>query len=350
MPGREDNHAPLLIGRLRRAVGLCGGTGQFSAVLFAVGVTASFLTIQTAWLTLAIVVLSACLANVGRIAIHLLLGGYLWLSPAKIRASEKPAVRRHLSSLVVANIALTLLGLAGGIALIAHPDAPLLWRVVPVGVLSLAFYLVALATVERADELDLKRGTELVRKSGFGGWLFKIGRNGTGFRPVAWLVDLFDKPTPLKEPSTLAVLIAVGLLFVPVATVEIKLSFSAKEAIKTALVGDEEKDRDGKVNGGEKPQQAKPAPITVPIYGGFGMEAADHLRVVVTKTDPSHPDNPIPLSQSDMPYVLAALPVILRLRQRAEASGDTWGGGTIHVTLTGKTLSYKVVGQVILRP
>ena len=337
MRGNEDNHDQISIGRIRRAVGLCGGTGNFSVALFAAGIAGSLLTIQGAFQALSIVLLSACVVNFNRIAIHVFLCDYLWLRPRKIAADPKATARRHLSALVLADIVLTLIGAAGAVMLIENPQVSLAWRILPTATLSLAIYAVSLATADRVGLLNLQSGTKRVRDSSFGGFLYKIGHRGTRFPPVKFLINLFDDPAPPLEPSTLAVLIAATLLFFSVATVEIKLSFTARESVKTLFDRKEEKTHKDE---GEAPGEAPgPGPNTVAI-GGSEIELPGDVHIVVSKVDPKHPEKHLPLARSDLPFIFAALSVIMRLRQL------TWPGGkregdTVHVTLAGKAMSYE---------
>src|SRR5262245_58736908 len=146
------NNCVNLVGRLREAAGLSSAR-RFAIALLGVGVTAHFLPTSTVRPGLAFFLLLACLANAGRIPIHIWPGKYLVLRPAKIPADAKPTVRKQLNALVVANIGLVVAGLTGSIVLLAHPAAPLAWFVVPAFAYCLVFYLLALATVDRAREL-----------------------------------------------------------------------------------------------------------------------------------------------------------------------------------------------------
>jgi hypothetical protein len=230
----KNDTADSLCTRLWWALATPGWPRRTPAVLLVLWAAFHLLPDRGAHTGLAAVALAGCLANLGRIGTHLQ-GKYLLLRPAKIRASSKPEVRCHLNALVIANLALTLLGTAGAILLMAHPEAPLFLRVGPISLLCLAFYAIALGTVDRAGELGLDRGTEIVRKSRFGGWLFKIARKGTKFPPAGWLVDLFDDPTPSDEPSTLALVIAVVLLFAPTAGVTVELSKAGETQVLAAF-------------------------------------------------------------------------------------------------------------------
>jgi len=369
MRERKDSRDNLC-SRVFGAVVTPGGARRFSATFLILWLAAHLLPASTVRPALGFVVVAACVANLGRIGTHLY-GGYLWLRREKIEASPKPTVRRQLTALVIANLALTLLGLADGIWLMANPEAALLWRMVPPSLLCLAFYAVALATVDRADALDLDRGTEIVRKSPFGQWLFKIGKRGTRFKPVKWLVDLFDNPTPEGESSTLAILIAAAILLAPLATGAIELSTSAKkEAIAafetlrggeepaegTSELSDDESGVDGDKSE-EAPQPSIEDAIPSPAPGAeAGKErpklpvreldgpAAAAFDVVVGKGSTDDPGRAIPVSRSDLPYILAVLPMILRLQRWVEAQGGTLAYNSIYVTTdVGTTLFFRLV-------
>jgi hypothetical protein len=311
-----------------------------SAILLVLGLALHLSPESAVRPAIAAIVLAGCLANLGRIGTHLT-GGYLLLKPSKIRASRKPTVQRHLSGLVVANLALTSIGAAGAIMLMTHLETPLLLRVAPVALLCLAFYAIALATVERADELGLDRGTEIVRESRFGSWVFKIARKGTKFPPVRWLVELFDDPTPSDEPSTLALVIAAVLFFAPLAALASELGSALERQAIAALT--DEKQGDDASGGEEKKPQEQPR-ATKPVVGSAVRSEVSDLQVLIGKTSADHPRTRIPLSSEDLPLVLAALPLIARWYEVTPASAK--GESSIYIlTRKDTTLFFKVIGK-----
>ena len=286
------------------------------------------------------IVLAGCLANLGRIGTHLS-GGYLLLRPSKIRASKKPSVQRHLSALVVADLTLTSMGVAGAVMLMVDRETPLLLRVVPVVLLCLAFYAIALGTVERADELTLERGTEIVRKSRFGSWVFKIARKGTKFPPARWLVELFDEPTPSDEPSTLALVIAAVLLFAPLAAVSTEFG-AALEKQAIAAFAEKEQGDAGPGNVEKKPQEQPPE--AQPVKGPTIRSEVSHMQVLIGKTSATDPKTQIPLDSDDLPLVVAALPLIARWYEVTPAGAK--GESSIYIlTRKDTTLFFKVIGR-----
>jgi hypothetical protein len=335
--------------RLWQAAATPGWPRRISAILLVLGVTIHLLPESAVGPGLGAIVLVGCLANLGRIGTHLH-GKYLSLRPSKIQASSKPEVRRHLSALVIANLTLTLMGIAGAIALILEPETPLLLRVLPVLILSLAFYLVALATVDRADELGLKRGTEIVRTSRFGGWLFKIARKGTKFPPARWLVELFDDPTPSDEPSTLALVIAAVLLFAPLATMSSELGAAVEKQAIAAFGAEDDNDEESADTeeasqgpSGENEPQQKPVE-TEPIKGSPALSPVGDLHVILGKTSTADPQTQIPLSPDDVPLVIAVLPLIARWYQVTPAGAK--GESSIYILARkDTTLFFKVVGK-----
>jgi hypothetical protein len=336
MPPNDDTRNNLF-SRLFRAAIAPGWPRGAPAILLLVGAVIHFTPQSGVRSTLAAVVLAGCLANLARIGTHLR-GGYLWLRPGKIRASEKPAVRKHLSALTIADLMLTLIGIAWSIVLIDHPEVHLLWRVLPACILSLALYVVALATVDRADELELDRGTEIVLDSDFGSWLFETGRKGTKFPPIRWLVELFDEPTPEDEPSTLVLLIALVLLLAPVTTLGIELTAAMKKQAVAAWSkldpGGEEQDGKGEEqSAADQPTDPKPQaePATRPRPEPEPMTIRDlsepgtvrSFDVTIRKTLTSDPGTPVPIVGEDVPYLLVILPLMVRWRQVIEARGGT---------------------------
>jgi hypothetical protein len=346
----NSNHRDSLCLRLWQAAVTPGWPRRVPAILLVLGLAVHLSPESAVRPGLAAVVLATCLANLGRIGTHLY-GGYLLLRPSKIRASQKPSVRRHLSALVIANLTLTLTGMAGAIALMVQPEVPLLLRIGPAFLLCLAFYLVALATVERADELDLKRGTEIVRESRFGSWLFKIARKGTRFPPARWLVELFDNPTPLDEPSTLALVIAAVLLFAPLAAMSSELGAAAEKQAIAAFTTEDDSDEES-TSADEEPQE-KPSEESgsqlgptenetiqaSPVHSGLS-----DLHVIIGKTSTDNPQTQIPLSPADIPLVVAVLPLIARWYQLTPASAKD--ESSIYVLARkDTTLFFKVVGR-----
>jgi hypothetical protein len=310
------------------------------AILLALGLALHLSPESAMRPALAATVLAGCLANFGRIGTHLF-GGYLLLQPSKIRASQKPSVQRHLSALVGADVALTSAGAAGAIMLMAHPTTPLLLRVAPVALLCLAFYAIALATVERADELGLDRGTEIVRKSRFGSWVFKIARKGTKFPPARWLIELFDNPTPSDEPSTLALVIAGVLLLAPLAAVSTELGPALEKQAIAAFTQEGQGDDDSG-NAQEKPQEQPPK--TEPVKGWAVQSEVSDLQVLIGKTSATDPKTQIPLDSDDLPLVVAALPLIARWYEVTPAGAK--GESSIYIlTRKDTTLFFKVIGK-----
>lgn len=331
-------------------------TSAASAAVLTGLLMAHFLPERTVEPTIAIAVLVACGLNLARIAIQVFAGDYLWLRPSKIQADAKARVRKQLSALVLLGTVLTLLGAAWGVVVLSRPDAALAWRVAPPFALCFSLYLVALATVDRAGELNLKRGTEIFRESNFGGWLFKIGRSGDDFRPVKWLLDLFDTPTSTDRPSTLSLVIAVVLLTAPLATLAVEAGHSAKSEVISTLEhwtrgaekgsgtgggGEEEEEGEAPSAASGQEQGSGNAPVVaVPSTGPIPS-----LNIVIGKTDSSDPGTQVPLNRSDVPYLLAALPFIVRLRQIADLSAGTLGDDPIYVLITRGSLTLQLVAK-----
>jgi hypothetical protein len=236
--------------RFRVGLGHVGGRSgvlRFCIGVLVAGIAAAAISPERVSLGLAIIVLTACFANAARIVIQLLGDEYFVRDRAKIAVSIDPKARKHLNALVLGNIALTLVGVTGGVMLIAHPNAPLLCRVLPVGAFCAAFFALTLAIVERASVLEVKRGTEIVRKSDSGSWLFKITRTGKRFRPVKLFLDAFDRPTPENEPSQLALIVATALLFAPITAVDAEMDLSVANAAVT-WIGHRLDDLEGKAS------------------------------------------------------------------------------------------------------
>lgn len=349
MQQNNDTHDNLCIRMLQAAVSP-GWPRRIPAILLMLWVAVHFAPQRTVREILAAIILAGCIANLGRIGTHLR-GGYLLLRPAKIRASEKPSVRQHLSALVIADVSLTLTGIAGAIVLMIQPEAPLLWHIGFGSLLCLAFYSVALATVERADELGLERGTEIVRKSRLGGWLFKIARKGTRFPPARWLLDLFDNPTPEDEPSTLALVIAAVLLFAPVATASVELGAAGEKQAISAFT--KEDDDSGGSSATEEKSEQTPAnesgsqpkaPPTEPIKDSTGYRVVENLHLIIGKTKTADPGTEIPLGPEDLPLVVAAVPLIARLYRLTPAGAKSESSVYI-LTRRDTTLFFKVTGK-----
>ena len=162
--------------------------------------------------------------------------GYVTPRPAKKHADlAKRTLARQLNALLGATLILVLAWIGGAAALFAYPNAPVLCKFGPTLALCALFIVSVLATLDRALEAGLARGTEIVSESKTGKRLFKMGRSGQAFLPVKWLLDWLDNPTPPDLPSALALSLAAVLMIAPVAELEAHAARTFKQRAKEAF-------------------------------------------------------------------------------------------------------------------
>jgi hypothetical protein len=200
---------------------------------------------ETIALIYAIGVILICGLALGRTAIHVhghteggKRHGYL-CRPSHIADPGERSIRRKLNWSVALNTASVVLGLAGAIALLCHPGAPIACMLVPVIPLAAIYWGTAAVTAHYVDLIDdLQSGTEIVDGSPFGELIDKVGDAEWGadgqvsFTPLKPVLDFFRAGARRGRSSALVVALSLGLASIAMVNAFAHLNHARFETVK----------------------------------------------------------------------------------------------------------------------